>query len=217
MKSSWVWIMETVNFSSLVIFDIEDIDISRIWMFTSLLPFIFYTFFGIMPKIPMKKKYILFGFLFVFFWVGWRYLWIRFLDRDMLHLLYVIATEHDEPDIAPLEKISYFLARSSLYQKYTQNSNLIKLLKDPKSLAYFSSPLAYLEQNLDNLPLEIETLEVSLLPRLWLHEYKICYSGNYRIWARNQAIKEIKVCYPIILSGDVIQLDKNVFYGTNNF
>ena len=84
----------------------------------------------------------------------------------MLHLLYVIATEHDEPDIAPLEKISYFLARSSLYQKYTQNSNLIKLLKDPKSLAYFSSPLAYLEQNLDNLPLEIETLEVSLLPRL---------------------------------------------------
>lgn len=135
----------------------------------------------------------------------------------MLHLLYVIATEHDEPDIAPLEKISYFLARSSLYQKYTQNSNLIKLLKDPKSLAYFSSPLAYLEQNLDNLPLEIETLEVSLLPRLWLHEYKICYSGNYRIWARNQAIKEIKVCYPIILSGDIIQLDKNVFYGTNNF
>lgn len=216
MKSSWVWIMETVNFSSLVIFDIEDIDISRIWMFTSLLPFIFYTFFGIMPKIPMKKKYILFGFLFVFFCVGWRYLWIRFLDRDMLHLLYVIATEHDEPDIAPLEKISYFLAKSSLYQKYTQNSNLIKLLKDPKSLAYFSSPLAYREQDLDNLPLEIETLEVSLLPRLWLHEYKICYNGSYRIWARNQAIKEIKVCYPIILSGDIIQLDKNVFYGTNN-
>lgn len=59
--------METVNFSSLVIFGIEDIDISKIWMFISQLPFIFYIFFGIMPKIPMKKKYILFGFLFVFF------------------------------------------------------------------------------------------------------------------------------------------------------
>lgn len=84
----------------------------------------------------------------------------------MLHLLYVIATEHDEPDIAPLEKISYFLARSSLYQKYTQNSNLIKLLKDPKSLAYFSSPSEYREKNLDNHSLEVETLHTSLLPRL---------------------------------------------------
>ena len=62
--------METVNFSSLVIFGIEDIDISRIWMFTSQLPFNFYAFFGIMSKIPMKKEYILFGFLFVFFCVG---------------------------------------------------------------------------------------------------------------------------------------------------
>lgn len=217
MKSSWVCIMETVNFSSLVIFCIEDIDISRIWMFTSQLPFIFYTFFEIMPKIPMKKKSILFGFLFVFFCVGWRYLWIRFLDRDMLHLLYTIAMEHDEPDITPLEKIDQFLSRSALYQKYTQNSNLIKLLQDSKSLAYFSSPSEYREKNLDNHSLEVETLHTSLLPCLWLHEYKICYNGNYRIWARNQAIKEIKVCYPIILSGDIIQLDKNVFYGTNNF
>lgn len=84
----------------------------------------------------------------------------------MLHLLYTIAMEHDEPDITPLEKIDQFLSRSALYQKYTQNSNLIKLLKDSKSLAYFSSPSEYREKNLDNHSLEVETLHTSLLPRL---------------------------------------------------
>ena len=84
----------------------------------------------------------------------------------MLHLLYTIAMEHDEPDITPLEKIDQFLSRSALYQKYTQNSNLIKLLQDSKSLAYFSSPSEYREKNLDNHSLEVETLHTSLLPCL---------------------------------------------------
>lgn len=62
------------------------------------------------------------------------------MDMDMLHVLHIIATEHNEPEIPPLTTINEFQQRLELYQKNTQNSNLIKLLSHERSLAYFSNP-----------------------------------------------------------------------------
>lgn len=134
------------------------------------------------------------------------------MDMDMLHVLHIIATEHNEPEIPPLTTINEFQQRLELYQKNTQNSNLIKLLSHERSLAYFSNPWVYILNHLDDYKLVIIDLTRSLFPRWWLHEYEICYHGKYEIKDINKVLWKIDICYPIILSGDIIKLDKEDFF-----